>query len=102
MFCYLLKRGIVLSKTKNRKGFPDIHLAFTPLNLGIEVGNFPFLEILDSLAKPNQMLESLMNWSFGFQEQSKEQTKPNLRVECCACFYYKFLSKAQPLEFALI
>ena len=74
MFGGFLKWGIILSKTKNMIGFPGILLAFPPLHMRMDMGNSPFLEILDSLAKLQPNIEILDEWDFKIPG-SKERTK---------------------------
>lgn len=50
MFGYSLKAGAILSEN-NRKEFLGILLAFSPLNIGMDARNPPFLGILNSFAK---------------------------------------------------
>ena len=65
------------------KGFPGIFLAFPPLNMGMEVGNSPFLGILDSFPELLPNIGILMNREFriaGMIQRTNQTETKLLRV----------------------
>lgn len=60
LFGYLLRIGIILSKTKKNKKIGrvlGVLLVYPPLNMGMDARNSPFLGILFPLQNSNQALE---------------------------------------------